>query len=125
MSTTIVSRNRSVRLGSKVNAYGHEDEARREGHHSRHVWMTNSNLNRMVRSLSYRKDRARRRQIYLQTYKLGSGSREECLRYPKLKKMAVKVKNVVVSTLAFMRGGELRPCTSPLAIRASSPTRPM
>ena len=74
-------------------------------------------------SFSYRRKRARQRQIFLRTYKLGSmdSSRKSGVR--KLKKFVVKVKTVVVSVLSFMRADTLKSCNSGSAICASSPSR--
>lgn len=128
------TRNPTVRLMSNKDDdyYGYDQrEARRrdQGHqstftHGWRIFSTRRTSPSMMASLSYRRDRARKRHIFLQTYKLGSiSSKEKIMRSRKLKKMAVEVKSAVVSVLAFMRGGSLRPCSSRSAIRASSPTR--
>ncbi|KAK2993235.1 hypothetical protein RJ640_015714 [Escallonia rubra] len=78
--------------------------------------------NRMMRSVSYKRDRARKRQIFLQTYKLASvSSSRTASSRQKLKKAVIKVKSAVVSILSFMRGSSLRSCNSKSAIEASSP----
>ncbi|KAI3465728.1 hypothetical protein Pfo_022391 [Paulownia fortunei] len=124
-----VSRNPTVRFSRKAEEYSYEAESRREGHQN-HGWRifstrrSSQNLNHMMSSLSYRRDRARKRQIFLQTYKLGSiSSRGKFMKSRKLKKMVVKVKSAAVSVLTFMRGGAWRSCSSRSAIRASSPSR--
>lgn len=74
-------------------------------------------------SFSYRRNRARQRQIFLQTYKLGSTDSSGKSGVRKLKKFVVKVKTVVVSVLSFMRADTLKSCNSGSAICASSPSR--
>ncbi|CAN4094123.1 unnamed protein product [Withania somnifera] len=54
----------------------------------------------MLNSISYRRERARKRHIFLQSYKLESS---EKMRNKKLKKIVLKVKSAVVSVLSFMR----------------------
>ncbi|KAL0307484.1 UNVERIFIED_CONTAM: hypothetical protein Scaly_2981600 [Sesamum calycinum] len=125
-----VSKNPTVRISRRAEEYSHEAEERRDGHHN-HGWRifsrrrSSQNLSGMTSSWSYRRERARKRQIFLRTYKLGSissrGKFERSGR--KLKKMVVKVKSAMVSILAFVRGGALRSCESRSAIRAASPTR--
>ncbi|KAI6697382.1 hypothetical protein NL676_017501 [Syzygium grande] len=79
-------------------------------------------------SFSYRRERARHRQAFLKTYKLGSAdgltadesnSRRLCN-----KKVVAKAKAMVVSVLSFLRIGSLRSCNCQSAIRASAP-RPL
>ncbi|KAL3509413.1 hypothetical protein ACH5RR_028814 [Cinchona calisaya] len=77
----------------------------------------------MMNSFSHRRNRARQRQIFLQTYKLESMDSASKCRARKLKKFVVKVKTVVVSVLSFMRGNTLKSCNSGAAICASSPSR--
>ncbi|KAL2252174.1 UNVERIFIED_CONTAM: hypothetical protein Sindi_0012100 [Sesamum indicum] len=125
-----ISRNPTVRISRGAEVYSYETEERREGHHN-HGWRifsrrrSSQSLSRMTSSWSYKRERARKRQIFLQTYKLGSisskGKFERSGR--KLKKMVVKVKSAMVSILAFVRGGALRSCDSRSAIGAASPTR--
>ncbi|KAL0320293.1 UNVERIFIED_CONTAM: hypothetical protein Sradi_5290800 [Sesamum radiatum] len=125
-----ISRNPTVRISRRAEECSYETEEKREGHHN-HGWRifsrrrSNHSLSHMTSSWSYRRERARKRQIFLQTYKLGSissrGKFEGSGR--KLKKMVVKVKLAMVSVLAFVRGGALRSCESRSAIRAASPTR--
>ncbi|KAL2474568.1 Uncharacterized protein Adt_35304 [Abeliophyllum distichum] len=81
------------------------------------------NKNHIMTSFSVRRERARKRHIFLQTYKLSSLHSRDKFRTRKLKKFAVKVKSVVVSLLSFMRGGALESCNSRSAVCASSPTR--
>lgn len=79
--------------------------------------------NMMKNSLSYRnrRDRARKRQIFLQSYKLTSMDKTSRL-YSKTKNLkrvvVVKVKSLVVSLLS-----PLRFCNSRSAINAALPTR--
>lgn len=83
----------------------------------------NQDNNMMKNSLSRRRDRARNRHIFLQSYKLAS--METSRKYSKTKKLkraVVKVKSLVVSVLSFIRGGDsFRSCNSRSAISASLP----
>ncbi|XP_028808477.1 uncharacterized protein LOC114763047 [Neltuma alba] len=83
-----------------------------------------------LKSVSYRRRRAKQRQIFLTTYRLSSFSQDfpdskppssSSSSPPKLKKVAVKVKKMVNSVLVFMRTGSFRSCSSKSAISASSP----
>ncbi|CAI9089460.1 OLC1v1024034C1 [Oldenlandia corymbosa var. corymbosa] len=81
----------------------------------------------MLSSFSYRRNRARQRQIFLQTYKLSSvtnnNNNSSRKSHPKLKKFVVKVKSMVVSVLSFMRADYLRSsCKSGSAICVTSPS---
>nr|DAD22972.1 TPA_asm: hypothetical protein HUJ06_024435 [Nelumbo nucifera] len=78
----------------------------------------------LTMSLSYRRDRAKKRQIFLRTYRLSSLEKEKPLRPTsrKLKKLIVKVKSVVKSVFAFARICSLRSCSGGQAFRASCPT---
>ncbi|CAL5394499.1 unnamed protein product [Camellia sinensis] len=73
-------------------------------------------------TFSFKRERAMKRQIFLRTYKLGSinspRGKSTCRR--ELKKVAVKVKSVVVS---FVRFNSFASCNCRSAICASSPTR--
>ncbi|KAK2651059.1 hypothetical protein Ddye_018548 [Dipteronia dyeriana] len=101
------------------------------GRHEDHQFHSRKNLSKrrkqphsVVKTLSYRRHRARQRQIYLKSYtfttstenlgKSGSG---------KLKKMAIKVKAVAVSVVAFIRLDSFRSCNSRSATDAFSPTK--
>ncbi|RDX65522.1 hypothetical protein CR513_55818, partial [Mucuna pruriens] len=83
---------------------------------------------KMLKSISYRRRRAKQRQIFLTTYKLSSINNNnnnntfvEPQRHKlKLKKVAVKVKKIMASVLMFMRVGSFRSCTSRSAISATS-----
>lgn len=84
----------------------------------------------MKSSFSSRRDRARKRSIFLQSYKLGNySSMEETTnnsrksKTKKLKKAFVKVKSIVVSVLSYIGTDSLRSCNSRSAISASLPTR--
>lgn len=75
----------------------------------------------MLSSVSYRRERARKRHIFLQSYKLESS---EKLRNKKLKKMVLKVKSAMVSVLSFMRAHTMKSCNnSNSGIGAVSPAR--
>ncbi|KAJ7948285.1 Beta-(1--_2)glucan export ATP-binding/permease protein like [Quillaja saponaria] len=76
---------------------------------------------KLMNSLSYRRNRAKQRQVFLRTYKLApihklSGSKSQ-----KVKKIAVKVKKFVASMVSFMRIGSLRSSSCKSAIAAASP----
>ncbi|KAE8733845.1 hypothetical protein F3Y22_tig00000916pilonHSYRG00045 [Hibiscus syriacus] len=67
----------------------------------------------VVASLSYRRDRAKKRQIFLRSYKLSTvdDDRGRPKTKPrKLKEAVLKVKTVVVSLVSFMRIGSLKSC---------------
>ncbi|GMJ06419.1 hypothetical protein HRI_004311100 [Hibiscus trionum] len=76
------------------------------------------------RSQSYRRDRARKRQIFLRSYKLSAvcddRGRHE-MKPRKLKKVVLKVKKVVESLVSFMRIGSLKSCNCRSAIYAAVP----
>lgn len=82
---------------------------------------------KMVKSISYRRRRAKQRQIFLTTYKLSSLNSNTFVEPQKpklkLKKVAVKVKKIVTSVLMFMRVGSFRSCSSRSQISATSPNR--
>ncbi|KAL3632316.1 hypothetical protein CASFOL_025300 [Castilleja foliolosa] len=79
------------------NSYSYNVEAKRQGHHGMRI--TRDVNNAMI----YRRDRARKRLIFLQSYKLGSvESSGKFMKSRKLNKMVVKVKTAMVSVLAFM-----------------------
>ncbi|MCD7471303.1 hypothetical protein HAX54_011639 [Datura stramonium] len=72
-------------------------------------------------SLSYRRERARKRHIFLQSYKLES---YDSSRRTKLKKIVVKVNSVMVSVSSFMWPHTLRPdCNCQSSIHVVPPTR--
>ncbi|KAG4967694.1 hypothetical protein JHK87_033345 [Glycine soja] len=77
---------------------------------------------KMVKSISYRRRRAKQRQIFLTTYKLSSLNSNTFVEPQKpklkLKKVAVKVKKIVTSVLMFMRVGSFRSCGSSVDIKA-------
>ncbi|KAL1817514.1 hypothetical protein ACET3Z_020088 [Daucus carota] len=58
-----------------------------------------------TKGLSYKRDRAKKRLIYLQSYNLGSGemSSRKMLKSRKLNRAAVRVKSVAVSVVSFIR----------------------
>lgn len=115
-----VSRNATVRFSRMSEEYHSYDGGARGGGGWR-IFSTRRSNHNLMTSWSYRRDRARKRQIFLQTYKLGNDSSDEKLmRSRKLKKMVVRVKTAVVSALAFMGGGALRSCNSRAAIPAAS-----
>ena len=91
-------------------------------------WRTFSRRKRvpynMVTSLSYRQERAKKRQIFLQSYKLAAidGALGGSKTSSKLKKVMIKMKEVAVSIVSITRIATLKSCNSPSAICASSPT---
>ncbi|RYR21574.1 hypothetical protein Ahy_B03g066884 isoform A [Arachis hypogaea] len=84
---------------------------------------------KMVKSISYRRRRAKQRQIFLTTYKLSSfdnNNNNNKNKKPGMKKVAVKVKKIVASVLMFMRTASFRsscnnPRTSSAIADATSP----
>ncbi|RYR68849.1 hypothetical protein Ahy_A03g015328 isoform A [Arachis hypogaea] len=83
---------------------------------------------KMVKSISYRRRRAKQRQIFLTTYKLSSfdSNNNNKNKKPAMKKVAVKVKKIVASVLMFMRTASFRsscnnPRTSSAIADATSP----
>ncbi|GMI99681.1 hypothetical protein HRI_003637400 [Hibiscus trionum] len=78
----------------------------------------------VLTSLSYRRDRAKKRQIFLRSYKLsavGDGWGKPKTKPRRLKKVVIKVKTVVVSLVSFMRIGSLKSCNCRSAICAAVP----
>ncbi|KAK7342237.1 hypothetical protein VNO80_25182 [Phaseolus coccineus] len=79
---------------------------------------------KMLKSISYRRRRAKQRKIFLTTYKLSSLDNNTFVEPQKpklkLKKVAVKVKKIMASVLMFMRVGSLRSCGSTSAISDGS-----
>ncbi|KAK7257453.1 hypothetical protein RIF29_31451 [Crotalaria pallida] len=78
----------------------------------------------LIKSISYRRRRAKQRKIFLTTYKLSSLDNTFVVQTKKpkqLKKVAVKVKKIVASVLMFMRTGSFRSCNSRSAISSESP----
>lgn len=118
-----VSRNPTVRFSRMNDDYSYSTAARSGG--GWRIFSTRRSGQNLMTSWSYRRDRARKRQIFLQTYKLGyvSSDSDKLMRSRKLKKMVVKVKSAAVAALAFVRGGALRSCNSRSAIPATSPAR--
>ncbi|KAL5056545.1 hypothetical protein RYX36_037227 [Vicia faba] len=74
-----------------------------------------------LKSISYRRRRAKQRKIFLTTYKLSSLNHFVEPKRPKIKRAALKVKKIVNSVLMFMRTGSFRSCRSKSAISATSP----
>ncbi|XP_014493480.1 uncharacterized protein LOC106755780 [Vigna radiata var. radiata] len=78
------------------------------------------NKDKMLKSISYRRRRAKQRKVFLTTYKLSSLDNNTFVEPQKpklkLKKVAVKVKKIMASVLMFMRVGSLRSCASRPAI---------
>lgn len=77
----------------------------------------------MPKSSSYRRTRAKQRQIFLKSYTLSSENLgQSSSRSSKLKKVLIKMKTMVVSVVAFMSMDSLKSCNSRTAIEASLPT---
>lgn len=125
-----VPRNPTVRFSRIADdegySYAYAGDQKTHQNQGWRIFSTRRSNQTLMSSWSYRRDRARKRQIFLQTYKLGPSisSREKLMRSRKLKKMVVTVKSAVVSALAFMRGGAVRSCGSRPTISAPSPARP-
>ncbi|KAH7860482.1 hypothetical protein Vadar_013918 [Vaccinium darrowii] len=82
--------------------------SRRSGDHDQRPKMSNS--------LSYRRERANKRRIFLRTYNLASSDNHysrKSNRSRKLKKVVAKVKSALVSVMLFARFRSLRPGSSP------------
>ncbi|KAE8736390.1 hypothetical protein F3Y22_tig00000002pilonHSYRG00172 [Hibiscus syriacus] len=78
----------------------------------------------VVASLSYRRDRAKKRQIFLRSYKLSAVGDEwgkPKAKPRKLKMVGIKIKTAVVSLVSFMRFGSLKSCNCRSAICAAVP----
>ncbi|KAG6385113.1 hypothetical protein SASPL_153940 [Salvia splendens] len=119
-----VSRNPTIRF-SGVNEKFDYNAGSRSGGGGWRIFSKRQSGRNLMTSWSYRRDRARKRRIFLQTYKLGyfRSDGEKLLRSRKLKKVAVKAKSAVVSALEFVRGGAFRSCNFRAAIQAASPHR--
>ncbi|KAF5726394.1 hypothetical protein HS088_TW22G00072 [Tripterygium wilfordii] len=76
----------------------------------------------MVTSLSYRRERAKQRGVFLKSYKLEMVDKLGPSRRRKLHKTVLKARAVVVSVASFLRIGSLRSCNSRSSICVSSPT---
>ncbi|KAF3443887.1 hypothetical protein FNV43_RR13577 [Rhamnella rubrinervis] len=80
-------------------------------------------------SSSYRRERAKQRQIYLKSYKLASVDtiRRRSMSLQKHNKLVTKVKKVVVSIVSLLRIGSASlirsSCDCPRSVCASSPSR--
>ncbi|CAL5211944.1 unnamed protein product [Lathyrus oleraceus] len=74
-----------------------------------------------LKSISYRRIKAKQRKIFLTTYKLSSLNHFVDHKRPKIKRVVVKVKKIVNSFLMFMRTGSFRSCRPKSAISATSP----
>lgn len=82
-------------------------------------------------SSSYRRERAKQRQIYLKSYKLASVDtiRRRSMNLQKHNKLVMKVKKVVVSIASLLRIGSAynfirsSSCDCPRSVCASSPSR--
>ncbi|CAK9151350.1 unnamed protein product [Ilex paraguariensis] len=125
--TTLV-RNTTRHFSRRCEGYGpldHSAEANPEYGHGRRTFSrrksSTEHPNKMT-SLSYRRDRARKRHIFLQTYKLAYMDSSGKSRSRKLKKLAVKLKSAVVSVVSFIRLNSLRTFNYRSAICASSPS---
>ncbi|KAF3621099.1 hypothetical protein FXO38_16997 [Capsicum annuum] len=131
--------NTSLRLSKRVNGYeplnqsqvidaeiGDDDE--HSHRRPQNMTMKMRRSTRMHRrspvvwsSLSYKRERARKRHIFLQSYKLEPYDNS---RRNKLKKIVVKVNSIMVSVLSFMRSHTLGPdCNCQSSIHVVPPTR--
>ncbi|XVF66857.1 hypothetical protein PTKIN_Ptkin10aG0072200 [Pterospermum kingtungense] len=125
-------RNATSNFSRRVDGYellDQNNETREENIGGGHPYRTFSKkrAQSMVASLSYRRDRAKKRQIFLRSYKLSTVG--DNWKQPKtqsqsrkLKKMVVKVKTVAVSAVvSFMRIGSFKSCNCRSGICAASP----
>ncbi|KAI3795352.1 hypothetical protein L1987_38004 [Smallanthus sonchifolius] len=122
------------RINCGITSYEHLDPTAKQGRRWRAFYTrrtialgrlkTQNNDTSATMSPVYEKrDRARRRHVFLQGYSLSMYSTKEKLRSEiKLHKAVVKVKRLVVSVLSFMRAASLNKCNSKSAIDVSSAT---
>uniref|UniRef100_A0A3Q7HEY7 Uncharacterized protein n=1 Tax=Solanum lycopersicum TaxID=4081 RepID=A0A3Q7HEY7_SOLLC len=100
--------NRSLRFSKMIDGYEPLDQSQINGI----TWS----------SLSYQTERARKRHIFLQSYKLETY--DENSRRTKMKKIVVKMNSVMVSVLSFMWSHTLRTdCNCQSSIHVVPPTR--
>ncbi|KAK9284784.1 hypothetical protein L1049_023961 [Liquidambar formosana] len=125
MAMNTLVRSTTFSLDRRFDAYEPLDQSGEMGAEENSGWRTFSKRNKeshkMITSFSYRRDRARKRQIFLRTYKLGSVNTSEQSTSGKLKKVFGKVKTVVVTVVAFARIGSLRSWNCRSAVCGSSP----
>uniref|UniRef100_A0A7N2MD00 Uncharacterized protein n=1 Tax=Quercus lobata TaxID=97700 RepID=A0A7N2MD00_QUELO len=75
MNTLILNTTKS--FNRELDGYGYEqldqsEETREEKNHGRRTFSTRKSHNNMVHSLSYKRDRAKQRRIFLKSYNLAS-----------------------------------------------------
>ncbi|XVE66217.1 hypothetical protein DITRI_Ditri08aG0062700 [Diplodiscus trichospermus] len=127
MAMNSLVRNATSNFSRRVDGYELLDQnnERREENLSQYRTFSKTRAQSMLTSFSYRRDRAKKRQIFLRSYKLsavGDNREQRKTVSRKLKKMVVKVKTVVVSSVvSFMRMGSLKSCNCRSAICAAAP----
>ncbi|XWS39478.1 hypothetical protein CRYUN_Cryun18bG0058100 [Craigia yunnanensis] len=119
-------RNATSNFSRRVDGYELLDQnnERREANLGQYRTFSKKRAQSMVTSLSYRRDQANKRQIFLRSYKLsavGDSWEQPKTKSRKLKKMAVKVKTVVLSVVSLMRIGSLKSCNCRSVICAAAP----
>ncbi|OMP07857.1 hypothetical protein COLO4_06995 [Corchorus olitorius] len=120
-------RNATSNFSRRVDGYELLDqieETREEnlGHHNR--TFSKRRAQSVVASFSYRRDRARKRQIFLRSYKLSTVDDNwgrPKTRSDKAKNIVVKIKAVVISVVSLMRMGSFKSCSCRSAICAAAP----
>lgn len=124
-SMNAVPRNPTVRFSRKADEFrnnGDEEGTRKYNPNlGWRVFSTRRSKHRemMMNSFSYRRDHARKRHIFLQTYKLGGSVTKP--RHTKLEKIGQRVKSAAASVLSFLRGGSaFRSGDSRKAVRGGS-----
>ncbi|XWS68612.1 hypothetical protein CRYUN_Cryun04dG0105400 [Craigia yunnanensis] len=119
-------RNATSNFSRRVDGYELLDQnnERKEENLGQYRTFSKRRAQSMVASFSYRRDRAKKRQIFLRSYKLSAVDdnwERPKTKSLKLKKMVVKVKTVVVSVMSFMRIGSLKSSNYRSAICGAAP----
>lgn len=133
-------RNTSVSRSRRFDGYEELEQARDNSRNnsvhgrfrafSKRIKKDQSHNYEMRVSPSYRRERAKQRQIYLKSFKLASvdSIRRRSMSLQKHNKLVMKVKKVVVSIVSWLRIGSASlirssSCDCPRSVCASSPSR--
>ncbi|KAK8537227.1 hypothetical protein V6N13_042168 [Hibiscus sabdariffa] len=120
-------RNATANFSRRADGYEPLDQSEepKEGTSGQYRAFSKRRAHSVLTSLSYRRDRAKKRLIFLRSYNLsavGDGwGKPKAKPRRQLKKVVVKVKTVVVSLVSFMRIGSLKSCNCRSAICAAVP----
>lgn len=122
-----------IRLSRHVEGYEPLDQSietsRDEYNHSRYsrlqnIYHIDHHLDQQIQTIhdvGYRLDRARKRHVFLQTYKLSFMATPRRVRTTRgLKRFVIRIKSVVKSVVSFMRKKIVRSSRSLSALRTSS-----